>query len=580
MKTLPQHLKGIFSDVKERLRVMKELLALTPSTHTDYGKLSLATKAYADMLGRVDGELENQKNYTKLLEIQASMVKTGLVGDSFLDKLATKDRTFLKEGDLVKVCRKKNKTFRFWLFSDELMYGAKYPGTTQFEFHRHIPLSSCSVTNYQGKGESETGLQINSSEKSFVVLNYTKYERDEWFEALDEAIKKARFESGLPEIDTIAAAPLWKADSAEKYCSICKCDFTFFKRKHHCRKCGDVVCGDCSRSKEILQELYGWKPVKVCDACKRGEKAITNQISVGNEGVRRANGKVLKAESTFGTTTVSSEIVGHRDSMEEFFQEEQAGARLPPRISSMKGDGLAGAGKNSSARAFTSDPILGGGGYKRPVLMEEKSSELSEDLGAGEEEKEVGEEAVTAVEEEAVTAVEEEAVTEVEEEAVTKPPPPPKPPVKVPAAAAASPILTPAEKKIKELGYKPPPPPKRASKPAPLPSENQMVGLLGSIKEGVSLKKTRRASSSSITETNKAGTSTPVRPVNPFLAEISVGASKLKSTADMPVLKKPPTEDGGLMGALSRALASRREFVDSDSSEDEGSDSDGWSDKE
>jgi len=105
--------------------------------------------------------------------------------------------------------------------------------------------------------------------------------------------------------------------------------------------------------------------------------------------------------------------------------------------------------------------------------------------------------------------------------------------------------------------------------------------LLGSIKAGVSLKKSRGMSSEVAMEgAGKASGGAPVRPVNPFLSEITKGASKLKSTSGLPALKKAPVEDGGLMRALSRALANRREFVDSDSSDEEGSDSDGWSDKE
>ena len=90
-------------------------------------------------------------------------MKTGIMGDAFLDTLASnKDRQFLKEGDLIKVCRKSNKTFRFWLFSDYVMYGAKYVGTDKFEFHRSIKLDETVVK--QG-GEGENSLMVSSKEK-------------------------------------------------------------------------------------------------------------------------------------------------------------------------------------------------------------------------------------------------------------------------------------------------------------------------------------------------------------------------------------------------------------------------------
>jgi ubiquinone/menaquinone biosynthesis C-methylase UbiE len=44
---------------------------------------------------------------------------------------------------------------------------------------------------------------------------------------------------------------------------------TFWKsrRKHHCRKCGRVVCGDHSSKKELLRDIDPREKVRVCDSC-------------------------------------------------------------------------------------------------------------------------------------------------------------------------------------------------------------------------------------------------------------------------------------------------------------------------
>ena len=68
----------------------------------------------------VEKMVKNMKNFDKLLEIQASLVVSSGVFTSsndptnFVQKLASTERRFIKEGDLKKVCRKSNKTFRFW----------------------------------------------------------------------------------------------------------------------------------------------------------------------------------------------------------------------------------------------------------------------------------------------------------------------------------------------------------------------------------------------------------------------------------------------------------------------------------
>lgn len=40
--------------------------------------------------------------------------------------------------------------------------------------------------------------------------------------------------------------PRWQPDSEASECPICKRSFTWMFRRHHCRKCGRVVCNDCS----------------------------------------------------------------------------------------------------------------------------------------------------------------------------------------------------------------------------------------------------------------------------------------------------------------------------------------------
>ena len=40
--------------------------------------------------------------------------------------------------------------------------------------------------------------------------------------------------------------PSWQPDSEAVDCPICKRQFTFMFRRHHCRKCGRVVCNECS----------------------------------------------------------------------------------------------------------------------------------------------------------------------------------------------------------------------------------------------------------------------------------------------------------------------------------------------
>ncbi|KAI5959285.1 uncharacterized protein KGF55_005435 [Candida pseudojiufengensis] len=51
----------------------------------------------------------------------------------------------------------------------------------------------------------------------------------------------------MPQIRNLS--PIWQNDNDVSECFLCQITFNFFNRRHHCRKCGRVVCGDCSNNK-------------------------------------------------------------------------------------------------------------------------------------------------------------------------------------------------------------------------------------------------------------------------------------------------------------------------------------------
>lgn len=59
--------------------------------------------------------------------------------------------------------------------------------------------------------------------------------------------------------------PRWQPDSEVSKCPICGTQFSFWYRKHHCRKCGRVVCASCSPHRITIPRQYIVHPP--IDAC-------------------------------------------------------------------------------------------------------------------------------------------------------------------------------------------------------------------------------------------------------------------------------------------------------------------------
>lgn len=73
---------------------------------------------------------------------------------------------------------------------------------------------------------------------------------------------------------------VWQADDEVSRCFLCDSSYTFFNRRHHCRKCGRVVCGSCSdqaiqyfpgtlvaNADGSSSRLRSWERYRTCDEC-------------------------------------------------------------------------------------------------------------------------------------------------------------------------------------------------------------------------------------------------------------------------------------------------------------------------
>lgn len=59
----------------------------------------------------------------------------------------------------------------------------------------------------------------------------------------------------------------WDEDHEAIDCAECSYAFTFYRRKHHCRECGVIVCSECSQSRAVVEGLQ--ERARLCDACVR-----------------------------------------------------------------------------------------------------------------------------------------------------------------------------------------------------------------------------------------------------------------------------------------------------------------------
>lgn len=138
----------------------------------------------------------------------------------------------------------------------------------------------------------------------------------------------------------------WQDDDDVTECNGCGREFTTTLRRHHCRNCGYVFCGDCSRHRAAIPMRGITNPERVCDACYL---ALRNSHVAGSTLSRGGPGALPNPSET------------------------------PDRERSLASGGVVGSGANSGAAGVTPTPVdaaakVGGGAADAatPALTEEQ----------------------------------------------------------------------------------------------------------------------------------------------------------------------------------------------------------------
>ncbi|XP_046580806.1 pleckstrin homology domain-containing family F member 2-like isoform X1 [Haliotis rubra] len=180
--------------------------------------------------------------------------------------LAVPGRVLVGEGVLTKMCRRKPKSRQFFLFNDVLVYGNILIHKKKYNKQHIIPLEDIKLDNVEDEGELHNGWNVISPQKSFTVYAATVTEKKEWMAHIRKCVNDLLVKRGITQTSK-EDSPVWVPDSEARTCMHCrKSEFSIVNRRHHCRKCGILVCNACS-NKRLMMPQQSSKPLRVCLTC-------------------------------------------------------------------------------------------------------------------------------------------------------------------------------------------------------------------------------------------------------------------------------------------------------------------------
>jgi len=101
------------------------------------------------------------------------------------------------------------------------------------------------------------------------------------------------------------AEPAWTPDKEVENCVACPTKFDFLRRRHHCRRCGQIFCGKCTSQKVQFHRMGFVDPVRLCKPCsdvtKKEEDFFNNDLKLLLTGTPM---KVSKSKQQPSTPTL------------------------------------------------------------------------------------------------------------------------------------------------------------------------------------------------------------------------------------------------------------------------------------
>nr|XP_046272537.1 pleckstrin homology domain-containing family F member 1-like [Scatophagus argus] len=211
--------------------------------------------------------------------------------------LSKSGRILMGQGRLMKQGRRKPQPKDFFLFNDVLVYGSVILNGRFHKNQKIIPLEDIELEDMEDSLDVRNQWLIRTPRKSFFVSAPSHEEKQAWIEHIKEC-RSGLLQDGSCQRGS-SFAVTWIPDRASFRCMRCFNKFTTTKRRHHCRKCGFLVCNSCSKQRAVINHIHPTKRLRVCSLChtQNKEEDEISRLRGDSAGMNSLEGEDVAASS-------------------------------------------------------------------------------------------------------------------------------------------------------------------------------------------------------------------------------------------------------------------------------------------
>ncbi|CAC5397164.1 FYVE, RhoGEF and PH domain-containing protein 1,FYVE, RhoGEF and PH domain-containing protein 4 [Mytilus coruscus] len=280
--TLQHHMLGPVQRIPRYEMLLKDYLRRLPEDAADREDAQVALELVTTAACHSNEAMKKIDSFNKLLEIMRKIDTS--------ENLISPTRELVREGRIIKIsARGGERLERFLFLFNDLMLICFEPLLGSYKIKSQLEMDGMEIMERTDKclrwileGESidiPNTFYVKSRQKIIQFLDENSNgEPSGWCETIRKTIEKykrrqssksteiQRNSKGMTDVELGKVAPKWIKDDEVTMCMKCTAKFTAIRRRHHCRACGDVVCGRCS-SKKVPLRYDNNHLNRVCDDC-------------------------------------------------------------------------------------------------------------------------------------------------------------------------------------------------------------------------------------------------------------------------------------------------------------------------